>query len=284
MSTLTRVLSRRILADKKGTERNVGQPYLSVIVPCYNEHENLQRGVLEEMQEYLDRQSYLYEVLISDDGSTDDSREIVRQHIAPMPHFRLLENAHGGKPSAVWHGIQAAQGELILFTDMDQSTPIDQLGKLLPFFRQGYDVAIGSRGMERENFPLYRRLGSSAFRHFRRLFLLPSISDTQCGFKAMRSAVAHELFPKLEAIQKPMRVSGWKVTAFDVELLFLVERTGYRLGEVTVAWANRDTARGKGKSYLAESREMAMQVLRVKLNEWRGLYGPAHAGGTRGGD
>lgn len=248
------------------------EPFLSVVVPCYNESENLRRGVLEELHAYLSRQDYTYEVVISDDGSTDDSRELVRAFLRDHPHFRLLENPHGGKPWAVWHGIQAAQGEIVLFTDMDQSTPIDQLALLLPLFAQGYDVVIGSRGMARENYPLYRRVGSSIFRSFRRLFLLRRISDTQCGFKALRRSVALEIFPQLEAIQKPVRVTGWKVTAFDVELLYLVERAGYRLGEVPVAWANRDVSTGKRKSYFAESKEMAEQVLRIKINAWRGVY------------
>jgi len=250
----------------------VAEPYLSVVVPCYNESENLRRGVLEEMYSYLQQQPYSYEVLISDDGSADDSREQVQARLADKPTFRLLENPHGGKPSAVWYGIRAARGEIVLFTDMDQSTPIDQLALLLPLFDQGYGVAIGSRGMERQNFPLYRRIGSSAFRAFRRAFLLRRISDTQCGFKAMRREAALELFPLLEAIRKPARVSGWKVTAFDVELLFLAERAGYRIGEVRVSWANRDVSTGKRKSYWAESKEMAEQILRIKLNEWRGEY------------
>lgn len=248
------------------------QPYLSIVVPCYNESENLRRGVLEEMYEYLSKKGLPYEVLISDDGSSDDSREIVRQHLQGKPTFRLLENPHGGKPLAVWHGIQAARGQIVLFTDMDQSTPINELDKLLPLFNQGFDVVIGSRGLMRENFPLYRRLGSAVFRAFRRLLLLRNISDTQCGFKAMRSAVAREVFPQLEAIRRPAQVKGWKVTAFDVELLFLVERRGYRIAEVTVAWADRDVTSGKGKSYFTESKEMAAQVLKIKLNELRGFY------------
>lgn len=250
----------------------MGQPYLSVVVPCYNESENLRRGVLEEMYAYLSQQRLPYEVLISDDGSTDESREIVRERVRDKPEFRLLENPHGGKPSAVWHGIQAARGQIVLFTDMDQSTPINQLDKLLPFFERGFDVVIGSRGLERQDFPLYRRLGSAVFRSFRRLLLLRNISDTQCGFKAMRVAAAREVFPQLEAIRRPGRVKGWKVTAFDVELLFLLERRGYRIAEVTVEWANRDVSSGKRKSYLAESKEMALQVLKIKLNEWRGVY------------
>ncbi len=248
-------------------------PYLSVIVPCYNESENLKRGVLEEMDEYLSRQDYEYEVLISDDGSTDDSREVIRQHIEGKLHFRLLANPHGGKPAALWHGVQAARGKVLLFTDMDQSTPIDQLGLLLPLFDRGYEVAIGSRGMARADFPWYRRLGSAVFRALRHLLLLRNIVDTQCGFKAMRAPVARELFPWLEAVRRPRPVVGWRVSAFDVELLFLAERAGSRIGEVTVAWADRDEATGKGKSYWAESREMAGQVIRIKLNEWRGVYG-----------
>ncbi|MCD6519730.1 MAG: glycosyltransferase [Anaerolineae bacterium] len=250
----------------------VEQPYLSVIVPCYNESENLRRGVLQEMHSYLRTRPYSYEVIVSDDGSTDDSRELVSQYMEHWPQLRLLENPHGGKPSAVWYGIQAARGEIVLFTDMDQSTPIDQVALLLPLFQQGYDVVIGSRGLERENFPLYRKVGSKIFRTFRRLLLLPGISDTQCGFKAMRRAVALEVFPRLEVIRRPIQVKGWRVTAFDVELLFLTERAGYRIAEVMVEWSNRDISQGKRKSYLAESKEMASQVLRVKLNAWRGFY------------
>lgn len=250
------------------------RPYLSVVVPCYNESANLRRGVLEEMHSYLRRQPYRYEVIISDDGSTDDSRTVARQRLPSKLTFRMLENPHGGKPSAVWHGIQAARGDITLFTDMDQSTPIGQIERLLPAFGEGCDVVIGSRGIERRNFPLYRRLGSAAFRAFRRLFLLRSISDTQCGFKAMRTSVARTLFGQLEAIRRPQAVTGWKVTAFDVELLYLAERAGYRIAERVVEWADRDVAKGKGKSYVAESREMAAQVLRVKMNDWRGAYGP----------
>jgi glycosyltransferase involved in cell wall biosynthesis len=250
----------------------LGDPYLSIIVPCYNERENLQRGVLEEMHDYLRQQSYSYEVIVSDDGSTDDSRDIVRQRLANKPGFRLQENRHGGKPWAVWYGIQVAKGDIVLFTDMDQSTPLDQIALLLPHFQENCDVVIGSRGYERENFDWVRRLGSAVFRGFRKLFLLRDISDTQCGFKAMRTAVAREIFPRLEMIRRPTQVSGWKVTAFDVELLFLAERAGYRMAEVKVAWANRDVSEGKNKSYLAESWEMAEQVMRITLNQWRGFY------------
>jgi dolichyl-phosphate beta-glucosyltransferase len=250
----------------------MADPYLSVVVPCYNEAENLQRGVLQEMHAYLSRQPWSYEVIISDDGSTDNSRDLVRQASADLACFRLLANPHRGKPGAVWAGIQAAQGELVLFSDMDQSTPIDQLDKLLPAYASGYSVVIGSRGIQRANSGWYRRLGSAIFRTLRRLLMLRDISDTQCGFKSMRRSVALELFPRLDAIREAEQVQGWKVTAFDVELLYLAKRAGYQIAEVTVAWANRDVARGKGKSYLRESREMLEQICRIKWNEIRGRY------------
>jgi dolichyl-phosphate beta-glucosyltransferase len=247
----------------------MGDIYLSVVVPCYNEHENLERGVLEEMAAYLRHVEFTWELIISDDGSTDNSREIVRERIANLEGFRLLENPHGGKPRAVWYGIQASQGQVVLFTDMDQSTPLDQFDRLQPLLAKGLDVAIGSRGIERENFPLYRRIGSSVFRAFRRVLLLRNISDTQCGFKAMRAEVARKVFPQLDALRKPREAKGWQVTAFDVELLYLAERAGYRIGEATVAWANRDVAQGKNKSYWRESRHMADQVFKILLRRMR---------------
>ena len=243
----------------------MGDVYLSVVVPCYNEHENLECGVLEEMDAYLQGITFTWEVIISDDGSTDRSRDIIREHIASLKGFRLLENPHGGKPSAVWYGIQASLGQVVLFTDMDQSTSLDQFERLQPLLASGCDVAIGSRGMDRENFPLYRRIGSSVFRAFRRLLLLRHISDTQCGFKAMRAEVARTLFPQLDALCRPQQVHGWQVTAFDVELLYLAERAGYKIGEATVTWANRDVAHGKNKSYWRESRHMVEQVFKITM-------------------
>ncbi len=265
-----------IATDQQGPAKRewneMAEPYLSVVVPCYNEQENIQRGVLQEMHAYLARQRWSYEVIISDDGSTDASRDLVRQAVADLPGFRLQENPHQGKPGAVWAGIQRTRGEIILFTDMDQSTPIDQLDLLLPAYAAEYDVVIGSRGLQRANFGWYRRLGSAAFRGLRRLLMLRDISDTQCGFKSMRREVALDLFPRLDAIRRTEAVTGWKVTAFDVELLYLAERAGYRIAEVTVAWENRDVATGKGKSYLRESKEMGEQLCRIKWNELRGRY------------
>lgn len=247
------------------------RPFLSVVIPCYNETENLQRGVLDEVFNFLKKQKFSWEVIISDDGSTDESSEIVRKHINEKKDFRLIENVHGGKPSAVWGGLRQAKGEFVLFTDMDQSTPINQLGNLLPFFKK-YDVIIGSRGITRKNFSTVRKVGSAVFLLLRKSLLLRDIDDTQCGFKAFRRKAVSEVFPLLQFFKQKKTVRGWKVTSYDVELLFILQKFGYKIKEVVVQWADKDIAKGKQRSYLKESKEMLMQILRVKLNDLRGLY------------
>ncbi len=255
-------------------------PYLSVVIPCYNEEKNLRRGVLNEVYGYLSRQDYEWEVIIVNDESTDASRELVERFVETKPDFSLFDIPHGGKPAAVWAGVQEACGDIVLFTDMDQSTPIDELDALLPWYGRGYDVVIGSRGIEREGFSILRRLGSFVFRTFRRLVLLPHISDTQCGFKSCRREAALEVFPQLEFFRQQDRPKGWKVSAYDVELLHLFEKAGYSSKEVEVEWRNRDESDTKDQTgelmrYLRESVEMTREVARVRLNELRGLYDEA---------
>ena len=245
--------------------------YLSVVIPCYNETENLQRGVLDEVNDFLTKQNFSWEVIIADDGSTDESREIIERQIKDKEHFRLIENPHGGKPAAVWGGIKNAGGQYVLFTDMDQSTPIKEVLKLIPYFEK-YEVVIGSRGMERENFSILRKIGSNVFRVFRKILMLRDINDTQCGFKTFQTNVAKKIFPMLQFFKKEETIKGWKVTSFDVELLFIAEKLGFKVKEVPVEWKDRDVAKGKEKSYLKESKEMLIQILSVKLNDLRGLY------------
>jgi len=154
---------------------------------------------------------------------------------------------------------------------MDQSTPIKELQKLMQFMTD-YEVVIGSRGLERKNFSILRKIGSAVFRNFRKMILLRKINDTQCGFKAFRREVAEKLFPKLQFFKETEKVKGWKVTSFDVELLFLAEKMGYKIKEVPVEWFDRDVSRGKQRSYLKESKEMFEQILRVKINDLKGEY------------
>lgn len=253
------------------------KPALSVVIPCWNEEKNLEGGVLDEVYQYLAEQSYAWEVIVVNDGSTDNSRNLILDFVGDKEQFTLVDIPHGGKPAGVWAGIQAARGEIVLFTDMDQSTPIGELGKLLPWYEEGFDVVVGSRGTGREGTSLLRKVGSFVFLTLRQLVLLRDIGDTQCGFKSSRREAALEIFPRLQFFQQEEKPTGWKVTAFDVELLYLFEKAGYRIKEVEVSWLNRDRSdtksqQGEMSRYINESIEMAKEVVRVKRNAIRGLY------------
>lgn len=264
------------LRHTPGVNKIENRLFLSVVIPCYNEKENLKRGVLRRIYDYLRKKDFSWEVIISNDGSTDGSLEIVKEQIKGYKNFILLENEHGGKPFALWQGIKIAKGKYILFSDIDQSTPISELDKLLPKLSSRVGAVIGSRGLERKNFPIYRKVGAIVFRVFRQTLILPEISDTQCGFKLFDAGVLKIVFPKLEFFKTLGKtVKGWKVTSFDVELLHLIKKSGGKIEEVEVEWRNEDISTGKGSSlerYIKESQEMLLQILRVKLNDLRGLY------------
>ncbi len=247
--------------------------YLSVIVPCYNEHENIERGVLSQMTDYLASQSYASEIIVSDDGSNDDSLRLVQEFARSHSNLRVLVNEHQGKPFALRSAIAAAQGDTMLLADMDQSTPLREVSQLLPYFDQGFSIVIGSRGAERRNSTPMRKLASRLFRTFRKSLILHDIEDTQCGFKAAKSDAMRTLFERLQVFgEVQQNVKGWRVTAYDVEMLFVAEKLGYRVKEVSVFWQQEDISRGKQKSFVRESREMLSEVLRVKWNDMRGVY------------
>lgn len=249
-------------------------PYLTILMPCYNEEANLKRGVLSEVYYYLKKAKFTWEVIISDDGPTDKSADILDREIKKYKNFRHLRNPHGGKPSALMFGIREAKGKYILFTDVDQSTPITELDKLIPHLNK-YDVVIGSRGFERKDFPVYRKLGAVVFANFRKSMLLPHINDTQCGFKLFERESVTKAFPLLQFFKTKERTSGWKVTSYDVELLHIMEKMGKKIKEVVVTWKDEDKSSSKGQGggrYLRESKEMFIQILRVKMNDLKGQY------------
>ncbi len=250
----------------------MSKPKLSIIIPNYNEKENINNGVLQQVADYLKKVSFTWEVLISDDGSTDGSLKIAQNFAKKNTGFRVLANKHGGKAYAVWCGIKKAKGEIILFTDMDQSTPLKEVEKLLPYYNQGYDVVFGSRGKARQNFPWHRQLMSWGFRVIRQIFLLRGVSDTQCGFKSFKTKLAQDIFPKLSILKDAGQVSGWTVSAFDVELLFLAEKQGSKLKEVDVFWQDEDVSTTKSKNFINESLDMLKQILAVKRNDLQGKY------------
>ena len=249
---------------------------ISIVIPCYNEEDNLKRGALEQVSDFLQKQQFNWEVLICNDESTDSSLKLCRAFVKKHQGFRVLNLPHGGKPSAVWGGIKAAKYPLVLYTDMDQSTPLSEINKLLPYFDQNYQVIIGSRGTSRHGFSPIRKLMSRIFLTVRKLIVLPNIDDTQCGFKAFETKVARRLFPHLQVFkQKEDSSSGWRVSAFDVELLFMAQKWGYKTKEVEVNWRDEDISTTKGDNatrFKKESQQMAQEILRVKINDLKGFY------------
>jgi len=247
---------------------------ISIVIPCYNEEDNLNRGILKQVYNFLQKQSFTWEVIICNDESTDNSLKLCRAFAKNHRGFRVLNLSHGGKPSAVWAGIKAAKYPLVLFTDMDQSTPLSEINKLLPYFNRGFRVVIGSRGTNRHGFSPIRKLMSRVFLIIRKLILLPTIDDTQCGFKAFETKVARHLFPRLQFFRQKTS-SGWRVSAFDVELLFMAQKWGYKTKEVDVNWRDEDISTTKGDNaarFKKESQQMAREILRVKINDIKGFY------------
>ncbi len=254
---------------------NLPMHSISIIIPCYNEENNLKRGVLDQVKKYLDNIKFDWEVLICNDASTDKSLELITSFSKKNPRFKVIDLPHGGKPSAILGGIKAATKDIVLFTDMDQSTPIKELDKLLPFYDKGFNVVIGSRGISREGNSIVRKIMSRVFLLTRKFVILSNIIDTQCGFKTFKTTVAKDLFPKLDFFKNDNNKTGWRVSAFDVELLFMANKANLKIKEVTVDWSNEDTSNTKGDNserFRRESVQMIQEIIRVKINNVKGTY------------
>lgn len=245
--------------------------YLSVVIPAYNEETNIRLGVLDKVARYLESQSYQWEVIIVNDGSTDRTEQLIEDFTLHNKRFRFINNPHQGKAATVITGMLAAVGEIVLFTDLDQATPIAEIEKLIPQFSQGYDVVIGSRKGKREGAPILRRIMARGFMLLRTILLgLRGISDTQCGFKAFKNTVAKDIFKRLQLYGTRKTVSGAMVTAgFDIEVLYLVKKLGYKLKEIYVEWHYVETRR---VNPIKDSLQGLSDILHIRLNALRGVY------------
>lgn len=244
--------------------------YLSVVIPCYNEERNIRLGALENVAHYLDKKKLDYEAILVDDGSTDESGILISQFLKEHAKFKLLKRNHQGKAGAVASGVLASLGEVILFTDLDQATPIHQLDLLYPFFNKGFDVVIGSRNSKRRGAPFLRLTMARGFMLLRNLILNLGIQDTQCGFKAFTKKAAFDLFPRLMIFHKDRKASGSTVTAgFDVELLYLAKKLGYRIAEVPVEWHYQET---RHVNPIKDSVEGLFDLIKIRLNSLKGAY------------
>jgi len=245
--------------------------FLSVVIPAYNEEPNFKKGLIDEVPKYLNQRSYTSEVLIVDDGSDDNTAALTSKFVKKNKNFRLIRNPHQGKAETVKTGVLAAEGKLVLFTDFDQATPISEVEKLLSFFPE-YDIVIGSRqlpGAKREKEPFYRHLMGLVFNLIVQFIAIRGIWDTQAGFKCFKGSVAKELFKKLRVYGKGKKVQGALVTAFDVELLFIAKKYGYKIKEVPIAWHHVATSR---VNPIKDSLRMLRDVIKIRLNDLRGIY------------
>lgn len=244
--------------------------FLSVIIPCYNEERNIRLGALENVAHFLRKKNFSYEVVIVNDGSVDESVSLVKDFIKDHDNFRLLDIPHQGKSGAVTSGVLSAKGEIVLFTDLDQATPITQTDIILPYFRKGFDIVIGSRNRDRKGAPVLRLLMARGFMILRNLILNLGIKDTQCGFKAFRREAARELFPKLLVFASKRKTRGSTVSAgFDVELLYLAKQKGYAISEVPVEWHYQET---RHVNPVKDSLESLIDLIRIRWNTLKGVY------------
>lgn len=243
---------------------------LSVVIPAYNEFENLKKGVLDNIQKYLSKQKYQSEVLIVDDGSTDGSIGFVEKFVKDYKNFRLIKNAHAGKAIAVMTGLLESTGEIGLFTDMDQATPISEIEKLLPFFEKNYDIVIGSR-QGRKGAPLVRKMMAFGFASIRTVILGLPFKDTQCGFKAFSREAIEKIFPNLkERWKRHLREKGAAVNAaFDVETLFIARKKGFKIKEVPVTWHHVGTERVQ---VVKDSVDAFIDILKIRGNDVLNRY------------
>lgn len=244
---------------------------LSVVIPAYNEEKNIRLGVLDKVARFLEKRPYSWEVVLVDDGSSDATPTLLDDFVKQNKRFRVMHNPHQGKAATVISGMQNAQGAIILFTDLDQATPLSQVEKLMPWFDSGYDVVIGSRNSRREGAPILRVIMARTFMILRSVFLgLRNISDTQCGFKAFKQDAARRICQKLELYGNAREVSGSMVTAgFDIELLFIAKRLGYKIKEVPVEWHYVETRR---VNPVTDSIQAIGDIVKIRLNAWRGKY------------
>lgn len=242
---------------------------VSVVIPAYNEEKNLRKGVLNDVKNFFKQKAFDYEVIMVDDGSTDQTREIIKKYIKDNKHFKLIENSHGGKAIAVMTGMMVGKGEIILFTDMDQATPIDQIERFIPKFIDGFDIVIGSRH-GRKGAPLIRKLSAWGFSVLREVILGLPFKDTQCGFKAFNKNVIQKILPKIKSEWGVVHFNGGAVNAgFDVELLYLAKKYNFKIAEVDVEWKYVDTERVQ---IIKDALAAIYDMFRIRLNDLRGKY------------
>jgi len=236
---------------------------LSIVLPAYNEAARIGAS-LDKITDYAQHHAWTVEVTVVNDGSTDNTADIVRQYAAQHPWLRLIENpGNRGKGFSVRNGMLHARGDILLFSDADLSSPIEEADKLIAAIQAGADVAIGSRWIRKElqvvPQPLRRQILGRMFNLALRLVLGLNFKDTQCGFKAFRRSAAELVFTQ-------QQVETW---GFDPELLYLAKMAGLRIVEVPVYWAHSE---GTRLHPLRDGIRMFAQLFQIRWNAIIGKY------------
>ncbi|MEK7589422.1 MAG: dolichyl-phosphate beta-glucosyltransferase [Patescibacteria group bacterium] len=235
--------------------------YLSVIIPAYNEEKRVGR-TLEAIGSYLARQSFDYEVIVVNNRSKDGTADVVKKFQEKFPRIRLMNENHAGKGFAVRKGMLEAKGEFRLFTDADNSTTIDHIEKMMPYFKQGYDIVIGSLAVKGAKVvrgePGWRVLLGKLGNKWIQVFAVWGINDTQRGFKIFTAKSVEKIFSQVT-------IFGW---GFDIEVLALAKKYKYWIKEVPVTWDNDPESKVSVWAYP----QVLMQTLKVFWNMRTGAY------------
>ncbi len=229
------------------------KPYLSVIIPAHNEAKRLPLTLID-IDKHLSQGEFSYEIIVVDNNSIDATREVVRRFSHLIKNLRLIEYKVPGKGATVKKGMLEAKGDIRLFMDADNSTSVDQFQNMKPYFDEGYDVVIGSRDIEGAKLnppqPWYKRLAGNIGNLFIQAMLLPGVWDTQCGFKAFSEEAALKIFPLL-------KIDRW---GFDVEVLGLAKKFGYKIKEIPVFWVNDPFSQVGALAYL----QVLLEVIKIR--------------------
>lgn len=245
---------------------------IAFIFPSYNEMSNISRGVLEEVYDYATKQSYEWEIVLADDGSTDGTVEHLQAFAKTHKNTKVFAFPHRGKGPTVLEALEKTTTDFCLFSDFDQATPLFEVEKLLPFVNKNYDVVIGSRevaGAKRQKEPIHRHIMGKVFNFFVKMIAINGINDTQCGFKLFSRHAINTVVPKVFVYSGKGVQKGAFTGAFDVELLYLTQKFGLKIAEVPIVWKYAKTNR---VDPIKDSVRMFRDILRIRLADLSGKY------------